>query len=75
MDLGGPHIITKLKYVAVCIEELLEICILFIRSVTEKSDKLEKVQKTCLKVILGDSYISYSAALEMCWLRTLFARR
>ena len=77
-------IITRLKYVGVGFEDLLDIYILFIRSVTEyravafhssltgqQSDKLEKIQKTCLKVILGEMYISYSAALEMCGLKTL----
>ena len=34
-----------------------------------------KYTKTCLKVILGDMYISYSAALEMCGLETLYDRR
>ena len=81
-------LITKLKYVGVQIEDLIEIYILFIRSVTEycsvvyhssltveQSDKLEKIQKTCLKVILGDSYVDYTAALEMCGLNTLADRR
>ena len=80
--------ITKLKYVGVGVQDLLEIYILFIRSVTEycavafhssltneQSSKLEKIQKTCLKVILGDMYIDYTAALEMCGLQTLFERR
>ena len=80
--------ITKLKYVGVSIEDLLDIYILFIRSVTEycavafhssltkeQSEKLEKIQKTSLKVILGESYVSYSAALEMCNLQTLYERR
>ena len=80
--------ITKLKYVGVKIEDLLDIYILFIRSVTEycavvfhssltkeQSDKIEKIQKTSLKIILGDMYISYSTALEMCDLETLFERR
>ena len=70
------------------IEDLLDIYILFIRSVTEycavvfhssltkeQSDKIEKIQKTSLKIILGDWYISYSAALEMCNLETLYERR
>ena len=74
--------ITKLKYVGVCLEDLLDIYILFIRSVTEycsvafhsslthqQSDKLEKIQKTCLKVIMGEMYVGYLAALEMCGLR------
>ena len=80
--------ITKLKYVGVPIEHLLDIYILFIRSVAEycavafhssltreQSEKLEKIQKTSLKVILGESYISYEAALEMCNLETLAERR
>ena len=33
------------------------------------------VQKTCLRIILGDNYVSYEAALEMCNLSTLFDRR
>ena len=80
--------ITKLKYVGVSVEDLLDIYILFIRSVTEycsvsfhssltqeQSKKLEIIQKTVLKVILGDMYIGYTAALEMCGLETLYARR
>ena len=80
--------ITKLKYVGVTTEDLLDIYILFIRSLTEycavvfhssltqqQSDKLEKIQKTCLKVILDDMYVSYEAALEMTGLQTLSQRR
>ena len=80
--------ITKLKYVGTKTEELLDIYILFIRSVTEycsvsfhssltqeQSRKLETIQRTCLKVILGEMYVSYSAALEMCGLVTLHERR
>ena len=39
------------------------------------SDKLERIQKTCLRVILGEMYIGYSAPLEMSGLDTLFSRR
>ena len=80
--------ITKLKYVGVSLEDLIDINILFIRSVTEycavafhssltqdQSDKLEGIQKTCLKVILGEMYVNYQAALEMCGLQTLYGRR
>ena len=80
--------ITKLKYVGVKIEDLIDIYILFIRSVTEycsvafhssltleQSNKLETIQKTSLKVILGEMYISYSSALEMCGLESLYDRR
>ena len=79
--------ITKLKYVGVNIEDLIEIYVLFIRSLTEccslaflstltreQSQKLENIQKTCLKVILGDIYIDYFSALEISGLQTLFAR-
>ena len=81
-------LITKLKYVGVNTEDLIEIYILFIRSITEycsvvfhstltmeQSEKLEKIQKTCLKIILDDSYVDYDAALEMCGLETLASRR
>ena len=36
---------------------------------------IERIQKTCLKVILGDNYISYTAALEMTGLQSLHDRR
>ena len=80
--------LTKLKYVGVPTEDLLDIYILFIRSVTEycavvfhssltlqQSEKIEKIQKTSLKVILGEMYVSYTAALEMCGLESLSERR
>ena len=80
--------ITKLKYVGVKTEDLIDIYKLFIRScleycsvvyhsslTIEQSNKLERVQKTCLKVILGDNYVSYEAALEMSGLESLFIRR
>ena len=80
--------ITKLKYVGVSVEDLLDIYILFIRSVVEycavafhssltqqQSNKLERIQKTSLRVILGDMYVDYAAALEMSGLQTLTDRR
>ena len=80
--------ITKLKYAGVSTEDLIEIYVLFIRSTAEycsvafhssltieNSQKLEQIQKICLKVILGDMYISYSVALEMCGLISLSSRR
>ena len=80
--------LTKLKYAGTSIEDLIEIYILFIRSVTEycsvafhssltleESNKLERVQKTCLKIILGEMYIDYDSALQMCGLETLHTRR
>ena len=80
--------ITKLKYVGVGVEDLLDIYVLFIRSLleyccvlwhsnltNENTDDLERVQRTCLKIILGDMYVSYTAALEMTNLKTLGERR
>ena len=71
-----------------CTENLIEIYVLFVRSLTEycavawhssltieQSSKLERIQRTCLKVILGEMYVSYPAALEMCQLQPLATRR
>ena len=68
--------LTKLRYVGVSTEDLIEIYILFIRSTTEycsvafhssltieQSTDIERVQKASLKVILGESYVDYTAAL------------
>jgi hypothetical protein len=80
--------LTKLKFVGVNTEDLIQIYSLFIRSKAEYcstvfhsslserlSAKLEAIQKTCLRVILGEMYISYEAALEMCGLESLQTRR
>ena len=80
--------ITKVKYVGFNMEDLLDIYILFIRSVTEycavsfhsslnqqQSEKLERIQKTSLKIIMGDSYVDYETALESCGLQSLSDRR
>ena len=80
--------LTKLRYVGVTIEDLIDIYVLFIRSVTEycatafhssltveQATDIERIQKTSLKIILGDSYVSYEAALEMTGLQTLHDRR
>ena len=82
------QIITKLKYVGVKTEDLIEVYVLYIRSLAEycsvafhpsltieQSNKLERIQRTALKIILGGMYIDYSAALEMSSLDTLYARR
>ena len=80
--------LTKLKYVGVTIEDLIDVYVLYIRSLVEycavvwhsslteeQMNSIERVQKTCLRVILGENYVSYGAALEMCNLKTLFQRR
>ena len=76
--------ITKLKYVGVSQQDLLDIYILFIRSVVEycsvlfhssltqdQTNKLERIQNTCLKVILGEEYEDYKNALKISNLDTL----
>ena len=80
--------LTKLKYVGVNTEDLIDIYVLYIRSITEycsvafhssltieQSNKLERIQKVCLRVILGEMHVNYDAAMEMCGLDTLFSRR
>ena len=80
--------ISKFNYVGVSTEDLLDVYVLFIRSIveycavvwhssltSEQSNSLEMIQKTCLRVILGENYVSYEAALEMCDLVTLSQRR
>ena len=69
--------LTKLKYIGVKVEDLLDIYALFIRSVVEycsvafhssptieQTNDLERIQKVCLKIILGDNFVDYSAALD-----------
>ena len=81
-------LLTKLKFVGVKIEDLIEVYMLYIRSITEyccvvyhsrltieDSATIERIQKCCLRIILGDNYISYEAALEMTGLETLHERR
>ena len=80
--------LTKLKYVGFCIEDLIEIYCLFIRSTAEycsavfassltveEERKLTNIERTCLKIVLKDMYVSYEAALEMCGLSSLSERR
>ena len=81
-------LLSKLKYGGVHTEDLITIYSLHIRSVTEYcsttfhsslsqrlSNKLEAIQKTCLWVILGEMFIDYNSALEMCALKSLYKRR
>ena len=80
--------LTKLKYVGVSTEDLIEIYTLFIRSraeyvsvvwhsslTQEQAQKIENIQKTSLKIILGENYIDYPTALEWTGLKELFLRR
>ena len=80
--------LTKLKYVGVPTTDLLEVYILYIRSIleycstvwhstltVEQSKDIESVQKLCLKIILGNDYQGYEAALKVCGLDSLSDRR
>ena len=80
--------ITKLKYAGVSTVDLININILYIRSVLEycsvlwhstltvdQSQRIERVQKTCLKIILGTEYNNYGDALECTGLEKLSDRR
>ena len=72
---------TKLKYVGFSIEDVLEIYCLFIRSTAEycsaleQERKLTNIEKTSLRIILKDMYVSFEAALEMSGLTSLTQRR
>ena len=80
--------LSKLKYAGVNEKDLLDIFKLFIRSICEycsvvyhnsltceQKDKLESIQKTSLKIILGEKYLNYDDALKYCSLETLDKRR
>jgi hypothetical protein len=82
------RMLSRLKYLGVSTEDLLELYCLHIRSLTEYcstafhstlslrlENKLEAIQKTCLRVILDVMFVDYNSALEMCGLRTLQSRR
>ena len=80
--------LTKLKYTGVQVRDLIEIYCLFIRSRAEymsvvwhssltaaESKKIENIQKTSLKIILGDSFVDYPSSLVSTGLQELSARR
>ena len=80
--------LTKLKYAGVHTDELINIYILYIRSLleycsvvwhstltAEQTHNIERVQKLCLKIILGSEYEGYDKALECCGLERLTDRR
>ena len=80
--------LTKLKYAGVSTKDLVETYSLFIRSraeyvsvafhssLTKKQERaIERIQSTCLKVILGEKYLSYEDALLKTGLKTLKQRR
>ena len=80
--------LTKLKYAGVGIEDLIHIYKQYIRGTLEycsvafsssltaqQSASLERCQAVALRIILSESYVSYSAALEMCGLDLIESRR
>ena len=80
--------LTKLKYVGVCQSDLIDVYKLFIRSLleycsvvwhsrltVEDMKVLERVQKTSLRITLGEKYESYPSALEACDLKIFYDRR
>ena len=80
--------LTRLRYAGVGIEDLLVIYKQFIRTTLEycsvvfhssltvqQAASLERCQAVSLRVILQESYVSYSAACEMAGIKTLFDRR
>ena len=82
------RLLHKLVEFGVPINDLLNIYILYIRSILEQSCQvwhssltlenfidLERVQKNALKVILQDNYMSYNHALSISGIQTLFERR
>ena len=82
------RMLSRLKYLGASTENLLKLYCLHIRSVTEYcstafhstlslrlNNKLEAIQRTCLRVILDMMFVDYSSALEMCGLKTLNFRR
>ena len=81
-------ILKKLVQFNIPIEELIQIYILYVRSVVEqyapvwhssitKGEKndLERTQKVALRIIFGTAYTTYSDVLEWAGLDTLAARR
>ena len=82
------QLLSKLKYVGVQTEDLIDVYCLFIRSIAEYSSvvfhpsltekqigQYENIQSTALKLILQENYVSTEASREMTGLSTLFQRR
>ena len=80
--------LTKLKYVGTPVDDLLDVYILYIRSILEycsvvwhstltvqQAADIENVQKLCLKIILGADYSNYGESLKMLAIDKLSVRR
>ena len=81
-------ILHKLGKFCLPISDLVNIYVLYIRSVVEQSAvvwnssitkgeqlDIERVQKCALRIILKDKYLSYQNSLELCGLESLKTRR
>ncbi|KAI8516708.1 hypothetical protein Bbelb_052890 [Branchiostoma belcheri] len=81
-------LLCKLKHFHLPIDDLVTVYVTYIRPVTEYAapvwhsglstllcNKLEKVQRRALRIILGIDFISYSKACELLALPTLKGRR
>ena len=82
------QLLSKLRYIGVRIEDLLDTYCLFIRSILEYSSvafhsslndrqtrKLESIQVTALKICLRENFVSANAAREMTGISLLSDRR
>ena len=82
------QLIRKVASFGTSADELKNVYILFIRSLLEQSavvwhgsltqeniDDLERVQKSAVKIILGDKYSGYKKSLEKLEMETLYDRR
>ena len=66
----------KLIYTSFIRSLLEQSCVVWHSSLTkENANDLERVQKTCMKVIFGENYKGYKKSLNMLDLRTLSERR
>jgi hypothetical protein len=78
----------RLKSLGASIEDLLDLYEKHVRSILEYAApvwhsslkgedrlKLERVQKSALRIIIGEKYQSYTSALKMTGTKTLFERR
>ena len=66
-----------LIYIYYFIRSVTDYCaVVFHSSLNKQQTKIiEQIQKTCLKIILGDMYMDYDTSLEICGLKSLEARR
>ena len=51
------------------------LCCTALFSHSSPKNALERIQRVCLKIILGKDYVEYIIALESCELETLVSRR